>query len=46
MAGNVLRRVSIGVGIVVGLVFVLTAFIYVASNARLNKHYAIDVPLN
>ena len=44
MAGNVLRRVSIGVGIVVGLVFVLTAFIYVASNARLNKHYAIDVP--
>jgi mono/diheme cytochrome c family protein len=44
MAGKVLRRVGIGVGVVVGLVFVLTAFIYVASNARLNKHYAIDVP--
>jgi cytochrome c553 len=44
MAGKVLRRVGIGAGIVVGLGFALTAFVYVASNARLNKHYAIDVP--
>jgi cytochrome c553 len=44
MAGKVLRRMGIGVGVVVGLVFALTAFVYVASNARLNKHYAIDVP--
>ena len=44
MAGRMLRRVGIGAGVVVGLAFVLTAFVYVASNARLNKHYAIDVP--
>jgi len=44
MAGKVLRRVAIGAGVVVGLAFVIIAFIYVASNARLNKHYVIDVP--
>ena len=44
MAGKLLRWVGIGLGVVVGLVVVLTAYVYVASNARLHKTYAIDVP--
>ena len=44
MAGKVLRRVSIVVGVVAGLVVALAAFIYVASNARLHRVYAVEIP--
>ena len=44
MAGKVLRRVGIGLGVVVGLVVVLVAGVYVASNARLHKTYSVEIP--
>jgi len=44
MAGKVLRGVSIVVGVVAGLVVALAAFIYVASNARLHRVYAVEIP--
>jgi cytochrome c553 len=45
MAGRALRRVGIGVGVVAGLALVLVAGVYIASDARLHRTYAVEVPI-